>query len=171
MRCWATEAFAAQVPLTEPTTPSTLAFHSEDSVHLEPQGTLTTPLGQELLKGKLSFTGNRAVVASFAGVVERQVKEPRQFDKLLWQLFLEQRLAEDEVVVWACRTAATGTVLVNRKGGVEVEVTVDPALVAGVLELAGPRRRGRLRDRLAGVGPVEWGRPGRRGAQQRPERR
>ena len=132
---------------------------------------LTTPLGQELLKGRLSFTGDRAVVASFAGVVEAQVQSPRSFDKLLWKLFAERRLAEDEFVVWACRTAATGTVMVNRKGGVDVELTVDPALVAGVLGWRGPRCRRHVRRRLPGVDPDERLQPHRRRAQQRAQRR
>ena len=126
-------AFIEQVPSTPPTQPASWWFRTEQSVKLEPQGTLTTPLGQELLKGRLSFSGDRAVVASFAGVVETQVQSPRAFDKLLWKLYTEGDLAPDEVVVWACRSATTGTVLLNRKGGVDVELTLDPALVGGVL--------------------------------------
>jgi hypothetical protein len=130
------DAFAEKVPPADPTQPGSLWFRSEGSVHLEPAGTVTA-MGKELLKAKLSFTGDRSVVASFAGVVEHAVSSPRMFDDLLWKLYIEGDLKPDEVVVWLHREAASGTVLVNRKGGVDVELTVDPDLVGGIVSFEG----------------------------------
>ena len=104
-------------------------------MHLVPEGTATV-MGKELLKGRLSFDRDRAVVASFAGVVQTAVRSPRDLDRLLWKLYLEGELSSDEVVVVLHQRAASGTVLVNRKRGVEVAFTVDPAL-GGVVSLEG----------------------------------
>ena len=129
------EAFAGSVPLAPPSEPASMSFHSADSVTLNPSATASAA-GQDLVKARLSFTGDRAVVASFAGVVERAVSSPRDFDKLLWRLYLEGDLAPDEVVVWVHRQAASGTVLINRKGGVEIELSADPSVVGAVLTFA-----------------------------------
>ena len=90
-----------------------------------------------MLKAQLTFAQDRAVVVSFAGVVEHAVLSPRAFDDLLWKLYLDGDLHPDEVVIWVLRRAASGTVLVNRKGGVDVEVSADPAAVAGVISFEG----------------------------------
>jgi hypothetical protein len=129
------DAFAAAVPSAPPSDPGSLWFRSEDSVHLEPTGTVNAA-GKDLLKARLSFTGDRSVVASFVGVVEHAAASPRTFDDTLWKLYVEGDLKQDEVVVWLHRHAASGTVLVNRKGGVDVELTVDPDLVGGVVSFA-----------------------------------
>ena len=128
--------WARQVPMAPPASPGAFVFTSQDSVRLEPAGTVSIA-GQDLLKARLSFTDDRAVVVSFAGVVEHAVRTPRTFDDLLWKLHLDGELQPDEVVVWVLRRAASGTVLVNRKGGVDVEISADPALVAGVISYDG----------------------------------
>lgn len=125
-----------RVPMAPPASPGTFVFASEGSVRLEPYGTVNIA-GQDLLKARLCFTRDRAVVVSFAGVVEQAVLSPRAFDDLLWKLYLDGDLHQDEVVIWVLRRAASGTVLVNRKGGVDVEISADPALVAGVISFEG----------------------------------
>jgi hypothetical protein len=130
------DAFRAIVPLGPPSDPSAFWFRTEGSVTLEPTGTVEV-LGQQLLRGRLAFSGKRAVVASFAGLREWAVDDPRSFDDLLWKLYVEGDLDTDEVVVWSYRRAASGTVLVNRSGQVDVEVSVDPALVSGLLSFEG----------------------------------
>jgi hypothetical protein len=130
------DAFEREVALAEATNPGNLAFMSDGSVELSPSVAVSVG-GVQLLRAKLSFTGTRAVVASFCGVVERAVKSPRQFDDILWRLYFEQRLREEEVVVFSHRRAASGVVLVNRKSGVEVEIMADPALVGAVITLEG----------------------------------
>ena len=128
-------SFAAAVPPAPPTSPASFSFRSEGGVHLTPTGTATV-MGKELLSGRLSFERDRAVVASFVGVVQSAVRSPRDFDRLLWKLYLEGELSSDEVVVAVHQRAASGTVLVNRKGGVDVDFTVDPAL-GGMVSLEG----------------------------------
>jgi hypothetical protein len=125
-------AFSEQVPLSLSGEPASFSFQSENSVKLEPSGTVSVA-GKDLLKGRLSFSGERAVVAVFAGLVDRSVASPRTFDDLLWRLYYDGDLAQDEVVVWVHSEAASGTVLVNRKGNVNVELTVDPEVVTGGL--------------------------------------
>jgi hypothetical protein len=128
--------WASLVPLAPPTSPASFVFVSDGSVTIAPSGTVNVA-GQNLLSARLSFTGNRAVVASFSGVVESTVLSPRRFDDLLWKLYIEGDLKPDEVVAWVVRRAASGTVLVNRKGGVDIELSVDPSLVAGVISFQG----------------------------------
>jgi hypothetical protein len=130
------DAFERTVAMAQPSQPASFSFHSAGSVHLEPSVTVSVA-AQQLLKTRLSFTGDRAVVASFVGVVERTVASARDFDDLLWGMHLSGDLAPDEVVVWVHREAASGTVLVNRKGGVDVELIADPALVGGVISFEG----------------------------------
>lgn len=129
-------SFRAIVPLARPSDPAVFWFRTEGSVTLEPTGTVEVA-GQQLLKGRLAFSGKRSVVASFAGLREWAVEDPRSFDDLLWKLYVEGDLHPDEVVVWSHRRAASGTVLVNRSGEVNVELSVDPALVGGVLSFEG----------------------------------
>lgn len=121
-----------RVPKAPPASPGAFVFKSDDRVHLEPSGKVNIA-GQDLVNARLSFTGDRAVVVSFAGVVEHAVLSPRTFDDMLWKLYLDGDLHPDEVVVWVLRRATSGTVLVNRKGGVDVEISADPSVVAGVI--------------------------------------
>jgi hypothetical protein len=125
-----------QVPMAPPASPGAFVFTSQGSVRLEPAATVNIA-GQDLLTARLSFTADRAVVVSFAGVVEQAVLSPRTFDDLLWKLYINGDLHPDEVVIWVLRRAASGTVLVNRKGGVDIELSADPALVAGVISYDG----------------------------------
>jgi hypothetical protein len=125
-----------RVPMAPPASPGAFVFTSQGSVRLEPAATVNIA-GQDLLRARLSFTDDRAVVVSFAGVVEHSVLSPRTFDDLLWKLYLDGDLPPDEVVIWVLRRAASGTVLVNRKGGVDIELSADPALVAGVISYEG----------------------------------
>jgi hypothetical protein len=125
-----------QVPMAPPASPGAFVFTSQGSVRLEPAATVNIA-GQDVLKARLSFTADRAVVVSFAGVVEHAVLTPRTFDDLLWRLYLDGDLQPDDVVIWVLRRAASGTVLVNRKGGVDIEISADPALVAGVISYEG----------------------------------
>ena len=129
------DTFAQTVPMAPPSEPASFTFHSAEGVTLKPSATASVG-GQDIVKASLSFTGDRAVVASFAGVVEHAVSSPRDFDKLLWRLYLEEELAADEVVVAVHREAASGTVLVNRKGGIEIEVSADPSVVGVALTFA-----------------------------------
>jgi len=128
--------FGEAVALTELSQPTLFSFHSEGTVSLEPAAAVAVA-GKELLKAKLAFTGDRAVVASFTGVQERSVQSPRAFDTLLWRLYLDGELGGDEVVVASHRHAAWGTVLVNRKGGVDLVVSADPSVVGPALSLGG----------------------------------
>jgi hypothetical protein len=128
--------WADLVPIAPPTSPASSVFVSRGRVDLSPCGTVNVA-GKDLLKARLAFTKSRAVVASFTGVVERTVRSPRDFDDLLWRLYLGGDLKPDEVVVWGVRRARSGTVLINRKGGVNVELSVDPALVSGAISFQG----------------------------------
>jgi hypothetical protein len=130
------DAFEREVPMATPSSPAGFTFHSAGSVHLAPSASVSVA-GKDMLKAKLSFTGDRAVVASFAGVVEEAVQSPRKFDDLLWRLYVERRIDPDEVVVFVHRRAASGVVLINRKGGVQVEVLADPALVGAAISFEG----------------------------------
>jgi hypothetical protein len=125
------KAFAEAVVLAVPTNPVSFSFHSADSVSLRQSANVTAG-GAELVKASLKFTGDRAVVASFVGVVEHAVRSPHDFDELLWGMYLRGDLEGDEVVVGVHRKAASGTVLVNRKGGVEVELYADPSVMAAI---------------------------------------
>lgn len=131
-----TDEWVRRVPLASSTSPGAFVFKSDGRVRLEPSGTVNIA-GQDVLKAQLTFAQDRAVVVSFAGVVEHAVLSPRAFDDLLWKLYLDGDLHPDEVVIWVLRRAASGTVLVNRKGGVDVEVSADPAAVAGVISFEG----------------------------------
>lgn len=130
------DEWASAVPMTHPTAPGKIAFTSHEGVSLEPSATLN-PAGQDILRARLRFTKDRAVVVSFADVVERAVASPRAFDDLLWKLYLDGDLDPCDVVIWVLRRAASGTVLVNRKGGVDVEVLADPAALGAGISLEG----------------------------------
>ncbi len=130
------DGFCEAVALTKPNEPTSFSFHSDGAVRLEPSAAVSVA-GREMLKTKLAFTGDRAVVASFTGVRERAVQSPRAFDTLLWRLYLDGELAGDEVVIALHRHAEWGTVLVNRKGGVDLTVSADPSVVGPVLSLGG----------------------------------
>ena len=130
------DEWASAVPMADPSAPGPFVFASHGSVSLKPSATVNVA-GQDVLKARLSFTKDRAVVVSFAGVVEHAVLSPRTFDDLLWKLYLDGDLDPDDVVIWVLRRAASGTVLVNRKGGVDVEVSADPAALAGVISFDG----------------------------------
>jgi hypothetical protein len=122
--------FQALVPLAPPSEPTKSTFVSEGKVSIGSSATLSVG-GRDRLAARVHFEGDRAVVASYDDVVEHAVLDPRTFDDLLWKLYTNGELADDEVVVSMCRRAGTGTVIVNRKGGLDVEVSVDPAIVAG----------------------------------------
>jgi hypothetical protein len=124
------------VPLAPDTSPSTFLFVSRGSVELVSSGTVSVA-GKDLLKARLKFTKDRAVVASFTGVVDSTVDSPRDFDDLLWKLYFDGELRPDEVVVWTVRHANSGTVLINRKSGTDVELSVDPALIAEAISFQG----------------------------------
>lgn len=130
------DEWARAVPMAEPTAPGDFVFASHGGVSLEPSATVNLA-GQDVLKARLSFTKDRAVVVSFADVVEQAVASPRAFDDLLWKHYLDGDLDPDDVVIWVLRRAASGTVLVNRKGGVDVEVSADPAALGGVISFEG----------------------------------
>jgi hypothetical protein len=128
--------WARKVPMADPVAPGPVVFASKDGVSLKSSATVS-PAGQDLVKAQLSFTKDRAVVVSFADVVEQAVASPRTFDDLLWELYLGGDLDPDDVVIWVLRRAASGTVLVNRKGGVDVEVSADPAALGGGISFEG----------------------------------
>jgi hypothetical protein len=129
------DAFDRTVAMAKPSAPSAFVFQSANSVRIEPLVDAAAA-AQNLLTASLCFTGNRAVVASFIDVVEHTVRSPSDFDKLLWRMHLDGRLAHDEVVVWVHRQARLGTVMVNRKGGVDIQLVADPNLVGAVISLA-----------------------------------
>jgi hypothetical protein len=112
-------------------------FVSEGRARLVPSGRISNPLGGDLLGGKLSLTGGRAVVVSLKGVETTTTRSLNKFDELLWKLYLDGSLHQDDVVVWSVQCASSGTVLINRTGDVELELTVDPALVGGLLSFQG----------------------------------
>jgi hypothetical protein len=116
--------------------PGSWLFASDRAVELAGRGTVTGPLGQDLVAATLSFNANRAVVAAFTGLTETRFESPRSLDPLLWKLYLKGDLAIDEVVVWSTRPADTGTVVISRTKGTTVELTVDPAVMGGALSLA-----------------------------------
>jgi hypothetical protein len=128
------DAFEKAVPLLPPSDPGKFSFVTEGSVDVGPSATVEV-LGRELLQAKLAFSGGRAVVASFVGLAESAAADPRSFDDLLWTLYADGRLDDDEVVVWSHRRAASGTILVNRKDRVDVEVSGDPQLLAGLISI------------------------------------
>jgi len=109
------------------------AFTSGDSVQLEPQGEVPGPLGTPLLTARLRFSGDRAVVAAFSGV--KEANPSQALDDILWQLYADGRLDPDEVVISYLRTAESGTVVVNRKRDVSVELLADPSVVGAVLSM------------------------------------
>jgi hypothetical protein len=128
--------WAKRVPMADPSAPAPFAFASIEGVSLT-SSTTVSPAGQEMARVRLSFKKDRAVVVSFADVVEQAVANPRTFDDLLWELYLDGDLDPDDVVIWVLQRAASGTVLVNRKGGVNVEVAADPAALGGGIGLEG----------------------------------
>jgi hypothetical protein len=109
------------------------SFTSGGAVHLEPQVEVPGPLGRPLLSARLRFAGDRAVAVAFSGV--KEVNPASSLDDVLWSLYVDGRLDPDEVVISYLRTADTGTVVVNRKRGVVVEVVADPSVVGPVLSL------------------------------------
>jgi hypothetical protein len=111
-------------------------FASEGAVDLAPDGTVSIG-GVDLLKGKLSFRRDRAVVASFRGVTETTAVWTSELNSQVWQLYLNGRLAPTSVVVRTVRRAVSGTVVVSRKGGITVELAADPKLLGGLLSLQG----------------------------------
>lgn len=129
-------SWADLAPMAPDTSPSSFLFVSRGSVQLVSSGTVSVA-GKDLLKARLRFTKNRAVVASFAGVVNSTVRSPRDFDDLLWKLYLDGELEPNEVVVWTVRRASSGTVLINRTSGTDVELSIDPALVAEAISFQG----------------------------------
>jgi hypothetical protein len=128
--------WAKAVPMADPTAPGPFIFASQDGVSLKSSATASAT-GQDVITARLSFTKDRAVVVSFADVVERAVASPRTFDDLLWELYIEGELDPEDVVIWVLRRAASGTVLVNRKGGVDIEVSADPVALGGAISLEG----------------------------------
>ena len=116
--------------------PSDWAFSSEGSVNLVPEGTVSVG-GADLLKGKLEFTRDRAVVASFLGVTASTAVWTGEVNRKVWELYLSQQLKPNEVVVRTVRRAKTGTVVVTRKSGITVELAADPKLLGGLLSIQG----------------------------------
>jgi len=122
-----------EIELSDPTAPSSLAFQSAGAVELSPHMSASVA-GQEMVRARLSFTRDRAVVASFDGVVEHSVRSMRKFDDLLWRCYLTGELDPHEVVVATIRKAAMGTVLVCRSGGVHVELSAAPPITSITLD-------------------------------------
>ena len=149
------DAYRDLVPLAEPTEPGTFWFRSEGNVSLEPTGKVEV-LGQELLSARLAFQGKRAVVASFVGLVEWAVDDPRSFDDLLWRLYVEGELEPDEVVGLVAppcgvRHYSGEPVGIGRRRGVgRLSSRRWPHLVRGT------RRWRQVRCRLVRVGAGDW---------------
>jgi hypothetical protein len=130
------EEFGIGVQTTLDETPSDWVFASEGAVKLSAEGTMSAA-GVDLLKGTLSFSRDRAVVASFKGVTATTAKWTTELNRQVWELYLAGRLAKSSVVVWTVRSAASGTVVVSRKSGTNVDIAADPSLLGGVLSLQG----------------------------------
>ena len=130
------EEFGIELQSREDTTPTDWAFASEGAVELTPEATVSIG-GVDLLTGKLSFKRDRAVVASFKGVTEAAAVWPQELNRRVWELYLAEQIPRDAVVVRTIRRAASGTVVVTRKGGISVEVAADPKLLGGLLTLEG----------------------------------
>jgi hypothetical protein len=128
--------FGITIPTRGDPKASDWVFASEGAVELAPEGTVSVG-GVDLLKGKLSFRRDRAVVASFKSVTETTAIWTSELNLQVWELYLNGRLPLTSVVVRTVRTAASGTVVVTRKGGITVELAADPKLLGGLLSLQG----------------------------------
>jgi hypothetical protein len=113
----------AEIPAAPgPTTP-TWSFRSQGKVELSPAIELGLPDGTKAFAAKLSFSGGRGVVASFAEVVEMTAVDADDVDRAIWELYLAGRLRPDRLVVWSLRRAARGTVVVSGERGASVKLT------------------------------------------------
>jgi hypothetical protein len=130
------EEFGIDLRTEEDTTPTDWVFASEGAVELVPEGTISVG-GVDLLKGKLSFKRDRAVVAAFKGVTQSTAVWPMQLNRRIWELYLSGDIPRGTVIVRTVRRAASGTVVVTRKSGVNVELAADPTLLGGLLSLQG----------------------------------
>jgi hypothetical protein len=130
------DEFGIVIPTREDASPSDWVFASEGAIDLVQEGTVSVG-GVDLLKGRLSFQRDRAVVASFKGVTETSAIWTSDLNRRIWNLYLKTRLEPTTVVIRTVRRAISGTVLVSRKGGISVELAADPELLGGLLSLQG----------------------------------
>ena len=105
-------------------------FASDGKVEIGPSVKIPNPLGGELLKASMKFTGARAAAVSFQEGVERTVRDADRFSEHVYALWATKKLAIDRVVVWSCRRASGGTVVVSGESDNEIEIVADAGLLA-----------------------------------------
>lgn len=130
------DEFREQVPLARPSDPVQRTFGSDRGIEVVPTASAGAA-GRQMLTARLSLAGKRLVYASFTDVVTWTVADPRGFDDLLWEFYLSGMLDPDEVVVASHLRASAGTVIINRKGSVDIDISADAALVGGAISVAG----------------------------------
>jgi hypothetical protein len=128
--------YGIKLDIVSDAVPGDWNFSSEGAVSLIPEASVSVG-GVELLRGRLSFTANRAVVVSFSGLKEEQAVWASEMDRALWSLYITEQLPMSHCVVWAVRACPTATIIVNRKAGTEVEIAADSALLGGILSFQG----------------------------------
>jgi hypothetical protein len=105
-------------------------FSSAGKVKIGPSTTIPNPAGGDLVKCTISFTGSRAVIASFKDGTESTVAKRDDFSERLARAWAANDLTRDRLVVWSMRLMRGGTVIVSRDGDNSLDVTADAALLA-----------------------------------------
>jgi hypothetical protein len=104
-------------------------FASAGKVSMGSSVSVPGPTGQNVLRAQISFTKNKAVVASFQSGTQRSVSDADAFGERLTTMWRRRELRPDRVVVWSVRKAPGGTVIVSEDGDNIVEVFADTALL------------------------------------------
>ena len=103
-------------------------FVSSGKVEIGP----TVEAPGNLAKASITFTGSRAVVASFGPGVDETVPDADAFEAALLSTWRDGTLRTDRAVVWSLRRVDSGTIIVSRDAGTTVDVMVDAAVAAAV---------------------------------------
>jgi len=114
------------------------SWASSGKVSIGPSVSVPGPTGSPLVKATIRFSGARAVLVSFDAGVERSVLDADDFGARLMALWHRGELPADRAVVWSLRRAVRGTVCVSSEKGNTIDVSADPAALAGAaLALSG----------------------------------
>jgi hypothetical protein len=105
-------------------------FASDGKVEIGPSVKVPNPLGGELFKASMKFTGARAAAVSFQEGVQRTVRDADRFSEQVYALWATKKLPIDRVVIWSCRQATGGTVVVSGESDNEIEIMADAGLLA-----------------------------------------
>jgi hypothetical protein len=110
-------------------------YATAGKVNIGATGLVKSVIGPQLARAVVSFTENKALVASFADGIQREPVDIDRFAEQLLQMWKGGDLAPNRLVVVGVRRSRGGTVLVATEGGSSVEVLVDPTQLVGSINV------------------------------------